>query len=311
MNQPAPNSSTARTRAAPPLWVLIAGVTARISGMSPRIRADLSALLRPFVLSERQAYSDPETPDIHIELRQSADGGWQASADGADAFQAGSPARLLRDLEWLVVAQTLRRSRERIVWHAASLAMGRRAVTLVAESGAGKSTLTVGLALRGWLPLADDLSVLDPATRTLEPFRRCFHISPAVVEQVASADLLTWPTVRLADYAKPLRWSRAGRQPSWIVVVRRDTSQPTRISPISRAQAAGALYAATISTRAANMAASVAAQVAGGALGCWELNNSDLDTTLDLLTTTLLGSIPDASLDSDTSPDLAAITNAR
>jgi hypothetical protein len=32
----------------------------------------------------------------------------------------------------------------------------------------------------------------------------------------------------------------------------------------------------------------VAATVAGATVGCWELNNNDLEAALDLLTTTLL-----------------------
>lgn len=308
MSYQSPGASAFRMRNAAPLWLRITGVTARLSGMPQRIRADLSALLRPFVLSEKQALSEDWAADVDIELQLGADGvTWRALVDGEQAFQSGSHGRLLRDLEWLVVAQTVERSHERLVWHAASLAWGRRAVTLVAESGAGKSTLTTGLALRGWLPLADDLTLLDPETCSLDPFRRCFHLSPAVAEQAACADLLTWPAPTLADYARPTRWSRAGRLPAWVVIVRRDTTQPSRIEPIARAQAAGALYAATIHNPAAVAAASVAARVAGSALGCWELNNNDLDTTLDLLASTLFGSVTNGPLDTLTNPNVVAI----
>ena len=286
MSQRAPQVKVLLAPGATPLVVRMAGVTARVSGMPQRLRAELSALLRPFVLGGAAT----EAAEVEIELR-SAPGAadWQALVGGEQVLRSGSSTRMLRDLEWLVVARSLACSRERIVWHAASLAWGSRAVILVAESGAGKSTLTVSLALRGWRPLADDLTLLDPATYTLDPFRRCFHVSPAVSELAASADLLTWPAPELADYARPRRWGRDGRAPAWIVVVRRDSSAPASLTPLSRAEAAGALFAATIRNHAAASAASAAARVAGSALGCWALNNGDLNATVDLLMSTLLG----------------------
>lgn len=293
MSQRAPQANALRAREAPALVARIAGVTTRISGMPQRLRAELSALLRPFALAGAAA---AETAEVEIELRPEAGHtDWLALVGGEQVLRSGSPTRMLRDLEWLVVARSLAASRERIVWHAASLAWGSRAVVLVAESGVGKSTLTVNLALRGWRPLADDLTLLDPATYTLDPFRRCFHIAPEVGALAASAGLLTWPTPELADYARPRRWGRAGGAPAWIVVVRRDSGAPASMTPLSRAEAAGALFAATIHNHAAAAAASSAARVAGSALGCWALNNGDLTTTVDLLMSTLLGAEMDAS----------------
>ena len=277
-----------RERRVASLRLGIVGVTSRISGLSSRSRADLSALLRPFLLN---GSATDEASEVEIELRQIPDHtGWQMIVGGEQVFLTSSHDRLLRRLEWSVVEQSVARARQRIVWHAASLAWGSRAVVLVAESGVGKSTLTVSLALRGWRPLADDLTLLDPATYTLDPFRRCFHIAPEVAALAATSGLLTWPSPELADYARPRRWGRAGCAPAWIVVVRRDSRAPASMAPLSRAEAAGALFAATIRNHAAvASAASSAARVAGSALGCWTLNNGDLNATIDLLMSTLLG----------------------
>jgi len=273
-----------------PLSLRLLDVTTRVDGLPPRKRADLAALLRPFVVSNQRLAQEPA--DVVITVREtSAAGVWQALLDGEERFESCFADRLLRNLEWLVVAQSLERARGRIAWHAASLTWGRRAVILVADSGAGKSTLTVGLALRGWRPLADDVTLLDQATGALTPFRRCFHVSPLADALAASADLLTRPASTLAEYARPRRWGGAGSQPAWIVVVRRDARQPASLTPITQAEAAGALYLATIRTRQVTgaEAARVAAQVAGSTLGCWALNNGDLNDTLDLLTSRLLG----------------------
>jgi hypothetical protein len=252
------------------------------------MKADLAALLHPFVLRGAHAARVTGEAAVEIALRPLPnDTGWGAVIAGEQVFGSGSQERLLRDLEWLIIAQAAARTRERVIWHAASLAWGNQAVILLADSGHGKSTLSVGLALRGWRPLADDLTLLDPTTRTLDPFRRCFHVSPPASIQAAEAGLLTWPAPALQDYARPKRWGAAHCAPAWLVVVRRDTTQPSHLAPISQAEAAGRLFAATLRTQAPVSSARLAAQVAGSALGCWRLINNDLNAALDALIATL------------------------
>jgi hypothetical protein len=290
------------------LRLRIAGVTARIDGLSSRIRADMFALLRPFVVAEDESF--PARAEVEIALRFSPaaasdaaldhdeaaleddageeSGEWAAWADGEQVFRMGVYDRLLRRLEWEVVSRSVDLARDWLAWHAASLAWEGRALLLIGASGAGKSTLTTALARRGWLPLADDLTLLDPQTGTLAPFPRCFHVAAMDGVWASSASALTWPTLALPDYAQPRHWARAGDSPTWIVVIGRDTTQPTRLTPLSQAQAAGALFGATIHTASTASAARLAATVAGASAGCWGLNNNDLETALDLLTTTLL-----------------------
>lgn len=291
------------------LRLRIVGVTARIDGLSSRIRADMFALLRPFVVAEDEPF--PARAEVELVLRTSPaaatdapvsgdhvaalgdDAGeetveWATWADGEQVFRTGVYDRLLRRLEWEVVSRSVELARDWLAWHAASLAWEGRALLLIGASGAGKSTLTTALARRGWLPLADDLTLLDPQTGTLAPFPRCFHVAAMDGVWASSASALTWPTLALPDYARPRHWARAGDAPTWIVVIGRDTTQPTRLTPLSQAQAAGALFGATIHTASTASAARLAATVAGAAAGCWELNNNDLETALDLLTTTLL-----------------------
>lgn len=307
------------------LRVRIAGVAARISGLSPRIRADMSALLRPFVVAEDIPPTPPDASaepiqveialrpvgrrsDDHDDRADHADAeGWEAWSDGVCLFRSDVYDRLLRRLEWEVVARSAPLAREWVIWHAAALSQSGRAITLVGASGAGKSTLTVALMRRGWRPLADDLTLLDLRTRTLAPFPRCFHVTsgnmpgamPGAMPgsmpgaSAASDTPLIWPTPALPDYARPRAWGHAGDRPTWLVVVRRDTAQPTSLTPITQAQAVGALFAATLHAPATASAVGVAAEVVGATAGCWELNNNNLETALDLLTTTLLGAAPD------------------
>lgn len=291
--------NTRAIRHTSPLFVVIAGVTVSITGAPPRIRADLAALLRSFVVRDSNLL--PLAPTVNVAITtvsdETAHDDWLAFVDGEQALRTGSAERFTRDLEWLIVSQAMARSSNRLIWHAASLTWRGQAVTLVAESGSGKSTLTVGLAMRGWRPLADDLTLYDPSRHALEPFRRCFHVSPAVAERAAPAQLLTWPAPALTDYARPRRWGAAGARPAWVVIVRRDTSQPSSLAPISRAEAAGALFSATVRNRV-ELSASLAAHVAGSVVSCWNLNNNDLTTALDLLESTLLGATHASAPDS-------------
>src|SRR5690348_15538416 len=59
------------------LRLRIAGVTARIDGLSLRIRADMFALLRPFVVAEGEPF--PARAEVEIALRWSP----AAASDGA------------------------------------------------------------------------------------------------------------------------------------------------------------------------------------------------------------------------------------
>lgn len=275
------------------LRLRIAGVAARIDGLAPRIRADMFALLRPFVVAENEPFPTPTEIEITMRPTQAAtpvdseDGAddWEAWADGERLFRIGVYDRLLRRLEWEVMSRAIARARDWLGWHAASLSWEGRALLLIGASGAGKSTLTMGLVRRGWLPLADDLTLLDPQTGTLAPFPRCFHVAAMEGAWAASASALIWPTLALPDYARPRHWARAGDRPAWVVVMRRDTTQPTRLEPLSQAQAVGALFGATIHTASVASVAQAAAAVVGATVGCWALNNNDLETALDLLTT--------------------------
>lgn len=63
--------------------------------------------------------------------------------------------------------------------HAGAVAVANgSAILLPAFSGSGKTTLTTGLVAAGWSYLTDELSVLDGATLSVEPFGRPPCLSP-------------------------------------------------------------------------------------------------------------------------------------
>jgi hypothetical protein len=252
------------------------------------MRGHLAALLRPFLMGANEETAQ-RAPDIAIHLEPApAELSWRIFVN--DTFQtlAFDSATLIPHLEWLVISRAIERSTDYVVFHAASLAWRRRAVILVAPSGSGKTTLTAGLALRGWKPLADDLTVVDVASRAAHPFRRCFHADPFTRSVIEAAIPSRTPVATLVDYIRPVRWGPERCEPAWVVIVRRDPDEPASMRPVTRAQAAGALFTSAIRnglTRAevARLSVSLATTISG----CWELNNSDLRATLDLLDQTL------------------------
>lgn len=290
-NAPKPNSASPSFEerdASGPTVASIAGSIVRFAGGSPDIHRRLDALLDPFLLQAR----DAAPVDIAIVLEPApAQGGWRVYINDAFVTMAYDSNYLLPYLEWLAISRAVERATESVAFHAASLAWQGRAVILVAASGAGKTTLTSGLAGRGWEPLADDLTVVDLERRMARPFPRCFHADAFTRAVIGDAIHAITPDPSLPDYIRPARWAANASEPAWVVMVRRDAETPSSIQSITRAQAAGALFTSAIRnslprSRVARLSADLASTISG----CWEINNSDLTSTLDLLETALLRS---------------------
>lgn len=278
---------------APPLEALINGALVRYTGATAAIHARLTALLRAFVVDAaeaKQTLDGVERPvdlDIHLEPR-TAEGQWRILVNGKFFTMAYDSAYLLPYLEWLAISRAIELARDSVAFHAASLTREGRTAILIAKSGSGKTTLTVGLAGRGWLPFSDDLTIVDLATQTISPFQRCFHADAYTRAVIAEAIPISAPDPELPDYVLPANWASPGCAPTAIVIVYRDAESPTTIRPITRAEAAGALFTAAIRngvprSRVARLAADFASTVNG----CWEVNNSDLAETLSLIELTI------------------------
>jgi hypothetical protein len=275
-----------------PLHASVCGSLARVTGLSRSMRGQLAALLRPFLRTPDEC-APQSGVDIAIHLEPSpADRGWRIYVDGTFLTQAPDSPHLIPHLEWLVISRAIERSKSQVVFHAASLAWKRRVVVLVAPSGSGKTTLTAGLAARGWKPLTDDLTVVDLTTHAISPFRRCFHADAFTRSTLEAAIPMRAPIATLADYIRPTHWGPKRCEPAWVALVRRDPGEPASIVPVTRAQAAGALFTSAIRNGVARSeVARLSAGLASTITGCWELNNSDLSATLDLLDQTLRSSL--------------------
>src|SRR5262249_38123936 len=157
-----------------------------------------------------------------LDVREREDGfGWLVSTEGRVIRKASNADDLLRFLEWYAAANTLAIAPGYAVFHAGALVWGEATLLRAAESGSAKTPLTIGLAQRGWMPLSDDISLVELATLGVQTFPRCFHVDDFTRSTIADPSRFDFPGA-LPDYARPHRWAAGGSRPTAIVLVGRD-----------------------------------------------------------------------------------------
>ena len=147
---------------------------ASIGTSSERVRANVQSIFRGFGPVDDS--SDEDLP--RFDLIESPAGTWQVRVAGERLYEGDSLAAAMGLLEWRVVTAALERRPDLFHLHGASLCLPteRTGLVLVGGSGRGKTTLTMGLMLRGFVPFADDVTLMEPETLELRAFRRAFHI---------------------------------------------------------------------------------------------------------------------------------------
>lgn len=271
-----------------PLHVRILGTYLLVTDLPETLRTRLADLVRPFVLANDDTADDTadaqDAPAITFSVAwDEIERLWKIYGDGQ--FLNGMPDEdaVLLQLEWRMVVAGMNHAEGCGIFHAGVLTRGEATVLIQGESGAGKTTLTLGLIARGWLPLSDDAAIVDARTLGLRVFPRCFHVEHPD-ERPPEARPHLEPVAAVEGHARPLSWGAEGRRPTAIITVVRDPKQPSSLTPLLRAQAAGALLAGSIRTRMnGSQVADLAARVAASVRYCGRLNNSDLSTALDLI----------------------------
>jgi hypothetical protein len=281
----ATTSSHGQPPASAPLHARILGTHMVVSGLTEALRSGLAELLLPFLMTG-DIPDDTDAPAIAFDTSwNDLVGVWEITRDGQMLMGLSDTETLLRYLEWQIIAAGLEQVEGCGVFHAGVLARGDATVLLQGESGAGKTTLTLGLIARGWLPVADDVAIIDVWTLGLRVFPRCFHVEHER-ERPSEARPRLEDVAVVEGHARPLRWASEGRQPTAIITIARDAEQPSSLTPLLRAEAAGALFHGAIRTRLSGaQGAELAARVAATVRYCGRLNNSDLSQALDLIET--------------------------
>lgn len=212
---------------------------------------------------------------------------WSAFADDTIYYTDSAFANALNALEWHIVDAMLTLRRDLFHLHGASLRApsGESTTLVLGESGSGKTTLTLGLIARGFLPYADDVTLIEPATLLPQTFRRAFHTDErtrAIIEALeppCSWDFDAAPP----GYFVPPQWAESPAPIRTVLFPRLRPHEAPRLDPLPVAEAVVALlpFSLTLANDPA-LALPVAARIAEQAR-CFRLSTGDLDATARMI----------------------------
>jgi hypothetical protein len=266
--------------------VAVHGITVEIDA-PPALAPALAIVLRAY--SEATMRADP---DLRITVARVGQRWRVATEEGRypEIAGAGSAARLV---EWILVAEALRRWPHLVHVHAALVATPDRSALLIGRSGSGKSTTSIALALTGLALYTDDVALID--RETLQPVclprpvkldqrsRRLLRprglVIPRGTSLGESIDRTVLPGLPPIEDPGP-RVAAA----IFFAAGRRDQAE---VRPLSQAEAVMRLSLQSASERFDASGPSDGAVALINAVRCYELVPGDLETTvraiLDLL----------------------------
>ncbi len=150
----------------------INGYDAVVTTPNSEICATVGRIFAGFII-----VADLPEGTTHYHLHQ--DGAWWVLSVSDEEMYA-SPILLdaLVALEWRLITDMITHRSDRFHLHGAALRTpdGAASILILGESGSGKTTLTLALMARGFLPYADDTSLIEPQGLAPETLRRAFHI---------------------------------------------------------------------------------------------------------------------------------------
>jgi len=101
------------------------------------------------------------------------EGRWEVRHDnGANVLYGNTPEHALTIVEFLAVEALIERDDTALSLHGALVEKDGRSAVILGRGEAGKSTLTCALWQRGWTPLCDDITLVEPDTVRAYPAPR-------------------------------------------------------------------------------------------------------------------------------------------
>ena len=158
---------------------------------------------------------------------------------------------LLSRVEWMVLAAAFE-AMPYLGIHAGATTHNGRTMLLPGRSGAGKTSLVLGLLLRGWTLLSDEVAAVRTDTSAVHPFPRVLCVKHRSLDMFAGLDCcgrLSDPDAVLnvggVSCVAPRRFAEAPQNRSFavdaIVFPAYEADSETRLDEISRARGLGLL----------------------------------------------------------------------
>lgn len=177
--------------------------------------------------------------------------GFSLRSNGARLCVRRQIQRALGILDERIMDEVCKTSNPYFLIHAAMVTCGGRGVLLGGSLRSGKSTLTLGLILRGWQYLSDNITAICPDPLMAVPFPRNFIVRTETRE-VLAVDLqengdASWvrPLKPLSAYVSPNRiWEGSLGRPAkvtHIVFLQYHPEASSAVVPMSRADAVSRL----------------------------------------------------------------------
>jgi hypothetical protein len=211
---------------------------------------------------------------------------WQLLVDGEPARTGLSFSAALSALEWQVVTTSLEHRRDVFHIHGAALcepALGA-GIVLIGRSGSGKTTMALRLMCESFLPLADDVVLVDPETLCAQPFRRAFHVSADTWRLIRTTDDLSDARRDIPEgYCCPARWADRPLPIRWLFVLERRAGQEPRLTPLTPAETVPEILSESLTLeRTPRLALATAARLTAS-VACYRFAVGDLDASVGAL----------------------------
>ncbi len=254
------------------------GYRARVTAPDGEMLTQVAA-----IFDDLRVPDDESVDTTHYRIARDGATGWSLSVNDKHVYTGAGCADMLIALEWQLVTDLVAHRRDWFHLHAAALAdpSGSCGVLIVGVSGSGKTTLTLALMASGFLPYADDVTLIAPETLMPHALRRAFHADDATRALVGALGASpVWRPAALPDgYALPVRWATANVPIRFVLFPTLAPGEPPALAPLSVADAVVALlpYSMTLSHDPA-LALAVAARLTRDAR-CFALSTGDLGAT--------------------------------
>ncbi|MBN8732624.1 MAG: hypothetical protein J0L64_18925 [Acidobacteria bacterium] len=228
------------------------------------------------------------SPENHYSLlrQREQDGAscWRIEVPGTPPSDKRSLGDALSAVEASITADLARHPHGLHVVHGGVIYGPRGDLLLSGNSGAGKTTLSLALAARGLCVGGDDMAVLDPASGSLRPHPRCFHIDEHSARLLAGLGLRLPEDLMDDQFVTPRRLGLTAPRPArlrFVFFLEPERLPAPRILSQSQAQAASQLLLQTGRGQFADGEGvrAIAALTAGAR--CFQLWSGELAATAD------------------------------
>lgn len=230
--------------------ILVTGAfRTRIRSAVPMVADGLEHLYPDFPVEP-----DAEFADFHVEVgRPLGLRRWYRPHalfffDGRSVFKPLPLNQAYPMLEWGLNWCVTTKVQHRLLFHAAVVAHGDRALLLPGAPGSGKSTLCAALVTRGWRLLSDEMAIVDLASGALQPLARPVSLKNASIEVIRGFapdafvsqpchDTLKGTVAHLRPPADSVRRMNAPAGAAHIVFPRFEPGVGTVLDPVPREEA--------------------------------------------------------------------------